>query len=272
MDRRLEAEEAVDRLREVIGTGYHALGFNERWGDPAFVGWKHGAERVIARIYGESSYNLAEFRAILDRRPAPTVFPEEGESFYSRSVRQALAMLESMVAEADKEVAVRARPQESNAPVRRVTESNVTNRIFVVHGRDPGPKANVARFLEQLRLEPVILHEQSDCGRTIIEKIEQNSAVGFAVILLTGDDEGRLAGSSGAEKRRARQNVIFEFGYFIGRIGRPRVCALLEEGVERPSDIDGFVYVPLDSEGAWKIRLLKELKAAGYSVDANKAL
>lgn len=129
----------------------------------------------------------------------------------------------------------------------------------------------MARFLEQLGLKPIILHEQPDKGRTIIEKFEAHANVGFAVVLLTPDDDGGLAGS-GSLAPRARQNVILELGYFIGKLGRSRVCALKAPVVEEPSDMTGVLYVPLDVYGNWKIQLARELKAAMIDVDLNRAL
>ena len=148
-----------------------------------------------------------------------------------------------------------------------------SRRIFLVHGRDEGAKNTVARFLEKLDLQPVILDEQANRGLTIIEKFESHSDVGFAIVLLTPDDEGALRGGEESGRHRARQNVIFELGFFIGRLGRQRVCALTKgSAMEIPSDYSGVVYIPLDGDGAWQSRLVKELKAAGLDVDANRAL
>ncbi len=131
----------------------------------------------------------------------------------------------------------------------------------------------MARFLERLKLEPVILNEEASRGKTIIEKFEHHADVGFAVVLLTPDDEGALRGEDGSPGLRARQNVIFELGFFIGRLGRERVCALTKGGdMEIPSDYAGVVYIPLDDKGAWRIGLVKELQAAGFDADANRAL
>lgn len=150
------------------------------------------------------------------------------------------------------------------------TNHSARAQVFIIHGHNTSVKEGVARFLEQLGLEPVILHEQPNRGATIIEKFETHSDVAFAIALLTGDDEGRQLG--GEFKRRARQNVLFEFGFFIGRLGRTRVCALVEEGLEIPSDYRGVVYIPADPAGNWKLELLRELKAAGLDVDANRIL
>jgi predicted nucleotide-binding protein len=143
----------------------------------------------------------------------------------------------------------------------------------VVHGRNDEIKETVARFLGQLDLTPVILHEQPSGGRTVIEKFEDHSDASFAVVLLTPDDVGRLGADASAElQSRARQNVIFEWGFFVAKLGRRHVCALYAEGVELPSDVNGVIYVELDLKGAWKLLLARELKAADLAVDLNRAI
>ncbi len=153
-----------------------------------------------------------------------------------------------------------------------------TRKVFVVHGHDETAKEKVARVLEKLELNAVILHEQATKGRTLIEKFEDHAedAV-FAVALLTPDDSGCAKkdmpkGGSGMLELhdRARQNVVFEAGYFVGRLGRKNVVLLLKPGVEKPSDLEGIVYVAMDDMGGWRLDLVRELAAAGISVDANK--
>jgi predicted nucleotide-binding protein len=145
----------------------------------------------------------------------------------------------------------------------------MSQRIFVVHGRDGEPREAVARFLQKLGLEPVILHEQPNKGRALITKFhDEASDIGFAIILMTPDDVGGLDGAE--QKRRARQNVIFELGFFIGRLGSDRVAALIGNEVERPSDFDGVVYIPIEAD--WRLPLCNELRAAGYHIDLNKVL
>ena len=114
----------------------------------------------------------------------------------------------------------------------------------------------------------MILHEQANRGKTIIEKLESNSDVAFAVALLTPDDVGGSALKS-ILKPRARQNVIFELGHFESKLGRDRVCILYTSGVELPSDYGGVAYVEMDRGGAWQYQLARELKAAGLEVDMN---
>lgn len=142
--------------------------------------------------------------------------------------------------------------------------------VFIVHGHDDGIKNEVARFLENLELKPIILHEQSSSGDTIIEKIERYSNVGFGIVLYTPCDKGGLAKEPIDLNFRARQNVVFEHGYLIGKLSRRNVVALVKETVERPNDISGVVYVNYDSSGAWKTEIAKELNASGYSIDFNK--
>lgn len=147
----------------------------------------------------------------------------------------------------------------------------VKNKVFIVHGHDEGAKQTVARFLEQCDFDAIILHEQADGGRTIIEKIEHYTDVVFAIVLYTPCDIGR-AKEEKKGKSRARQNVVFEHGYLIAKLGRNRVCALVKEGIETPGDISGVVYKYMDSAGAWKTGILKEMKNVGISVDASKLL
>lgn len=148
-------------------------------------------------------------------------------------------------------------------------ETISTNKIFIVHGHNETIKEKVARLLEKLNLEPIILHEQVDNGNTIIEKFEKHSnSVNFAIILLTADDEGKAKEEKDC-KPRARQNVIFEMGYFYGKLGRNRVFLLKENVVENPSDLSGIIYTPYDEQGAWKYTLVKQLRESGYNVSAN---
>ena len=131
----------------------------------------------------------------------------------------------------------------------------------------------MARFLEKLELEPIILHEQPNLGKTLIEKIEEYTDVGFGIVLYTPCDRGMLATDDiGNMKFRARQNVVFEHGYLLGRIGRNRVCALMKEDVECPNDISGILYIEYGNNDAWKLELMREMKKAGLQVDVNLLL
>jgi len=152
-------------------------------------------------------------------------------------------------------------------------EAVINRKVFVVHGHQHGARETVARFLEKLTLEPVILDEEANRGRTVIEKFLEHSDVAFAIVLLIGDDVGGVKGPDPSGLRlRARQNVVFELGYFVGKLGRDRVCALYEPEVEMPSDFAGVGYVKFDREGTWRVLLAKELNAAGIKVNVSAAL
>lgn len=144
------------------------------------------------------------------------------------------------------------------------------SKVFIVHGHDGEAKQAVARFVEKIGLEAIILHEQASSGKTIIEKIEANSNVGFAIVLYTPCDLGASKGEKDQLKPRARQNVIFEHGYLIGKIGRENVCALVKGDIETPNDISGVVYIKMDEGDGWKLAVAKEMKKSGYDVDLNK--
>lgn len=146
-----------------------------------------------------------------------------------------------------------------------------SRKIFIVHGHDEGMKLEVVQFLTKLNFEPIVLNECPNNGQTIIEKLEANSNVAFAVILLSPCDEGRKRGTE--ELRfRARQNVVVELGYFVGKLGRKNVFLLKKNNVEEISDFSGVVYTLFDSSGGWKLELAKGLGARGFSVDLNHLL
>ncbi|MCD9616661.1 TIR domain-containing protein [Chryseobacterium gleum] len=142
------------------------------------------------------------------------------------------------------------------------------NEIFIVHGQDDAVKYEVSRFIGQLGLKPIILHEQSNNGNTIIEKIEKHTNVGFGIVLYTPCDLGAKKGEESKLNPRARQNVVFEHGYLIAKIGRNNVAALVKGEVEKPNDISGIVYISMQSD--WKIQLIKDLKSSGYSLNTNE--
>lgn len=160
----------------------------------------------------------------------------------------------------------------NSQPMASTRQVSTSKDIFVVHGHDSAAKLEIARFLEKLGLNPIILHEKPDNGRTVIEKFEANTNVGFAVVLLTPDDTGYPKDDSSKAKSRARQNVILELGFFVGKLGRQRVCALKKGDIEIPTDYSGVLYKTLDDQGGWKLELAKEIKEAGMEVDLNKAL
>jgi len=158
---------------------------------------------------------------------------------------------------------------------KKITGAKFSNKIFIVHGHDTEMKTEVASVLRKLGLEPIILHEHPDKGRTVIEKFTDYSNVNSAVVLLSPDDYGYSKNESADKaKLRARQNVILELGFFLGKLGRGRVIVIhrVIENFEFPSDYSGVIYKPFDKPGNWQFQLVKELKAIGYDISADKII
>ena len=150
--------------------------------------------------------------------------------------------------------------------------AGATTAVFIVHGRDEALRERVARFLEKLDLNPVILNERANQGDTLIEKLDRHSMVKFAVVLATPDDEGRLRADGEALTPRARENVVFELGYFIGKLGRSGVSVIGDPAVANFSDFRGMVTIHDGSAESWQVPLARELRAAGFEFDMNKAV
>ena len=228
-------------------------GYNSKK-QPEYVSWRLKAITSIESLGSESKFLLKE----IEKDKYSSVFLES-------SVGNLLGVLNAALSLALKK---------GNMPSKKqiVTKNQMENLVFIVHGRDDALLQRVARFLESLEIKPIILFEQAGKGQTIIEKLEANSNVGFAIVLLTPDDLGRIASSDKELNPRARQNVILELGYFIGKLGRNFVGVLYDESVELPSDYRGVEYIKLDLEGAWKMKIAKEMKEAGLTIDMNKAI
>lgn len=151
-----------------------------------------------------------------------------------------------------------------------------SRKVFVVYGHDHGSRTALEAMLSRWSLEPVVLDHLTSEGDTLIEKLERYSTdVGYAVVLATPDDEGHRRGHPDEAKARARQNVVLELGMLLARLGRKRVAILMPSGgevlMERPSDIDGLVYLAYhDSIEDVRIQLAKELSAAGLSIEMSK--
>jgi predicted nucleotide-binding protein len=193
--------------------------------------------------------------------------PERAREFHLRMVDNRIAALEGILQRLQ-HYQKSGQSEQSAGPSPKA--GAVLQKVFIVHGHDDHAKQAVARFIEAFEIPVVILHEMPNRGQTIIEKFEDHAAeVGYAIILLTGDDSGGPVGEK-KRQRRARQNVIFEMGFFFAKLGRERVICLLQPGVEKPSDIDGVVYEPLEKSGTWRTRLAQELRDAGLGIDMNK--
>lgn len=154
------------------------------------------------------------------------------------------------------------------------SEKHSHNKVFIVHGRDEFALLQTENMIRRLGFEPIVLKRKANQGLTLIEKFEKNSEVKYAIVLLTPDDVGSLNEEATPHLQfRARQNVIFEMGFFYGKLGRSKVCCLVKSGVEKPvppSDIDGIAYIPYTySIEEKELDIMRELQSAGIEIGVN---
>jgi len=235
----------TENLKEVVGDGFNCTSFF------AYAAWSGRAASFLRHAFDEET--ARRFNG-LSGDPDTWQF----------QVGQQIGILEGIAAFGDDGTA-RVGSVEAASPSRAAVP--ISKKVFAAHGHDHGAKETVARYLERLGLEAVILHEKPSESRTVIEKIEAFSDVGFAVVLLTPDDVGAAKAEAANLRPRARQNVVLEQGYFLGKLRRSRVCALYTPGVEIPSDYQGVLYIELDSKGAWRSLLAQELSNARLPIN-----
>ncbi len=248
--------------------------------DPSVIGLEGRIRSTLAAIYGQDSaeYGRLQIAAELDatahvvRIGGGRTPPLQIQAGVNRGRERAISVLQGEVDALKDDLKFSAPDAIAPSLVNSERTASLSNDIFIVHGRDDAAKTEVARLVERAGLEAVILHEQPNGGRTIIQKFEDHGgAAGFAIVIMTPDDLGGL--DKDCLQPRARQNVIGEMFWFAGRLGRDRVCALKKGVIEVPTDFAGVGYVDMDSSGAWKKDVLRELEHAGYkNLDWPKAL
>lgn len=242
LDAKLYAEN-LDRLKGLVNDWRD---YNRAWLDK--------------NLGGEAA---ADYQAVCDARYTNGIGPVRvvTTGTYRKEIEASVAKLQSIHDRLEMWVP---RPNAA-ASTRRGEDQAPDAPIFIVHGHDTFRAESIARAVEQVtRRATIILREQPDSGRTIIEKLEHHAdQVSYAIVVLTGDDKGGAAHTTGT-RPRGRQNVIFELGYFYALLGRDRVSVLIQPGVEKPSDVDGIVYITLDDGDAWKAKLYRELRQAGF--------
>jgi predicted nucleotide-binding protein len=270
-----EIRQGIDRLTKRLGEvrAFDPTSVVEQNNIPDVEALAAAVDEALIRTFGADTLDYRRYSdaGYFDNGPfnyAHQVPISQVHASLNRSKARSIALLTQAIKSLEERLAES--PDTSLKQSESEPEKSFERKVFVVHGRDDGPREAVARFLERLGFEPVILHEQANLGRTVIEKIEAHSDVGFAVVLLTPDDEGNLKGEP--PQPRARQNVLLELGYFIGKLTRERVCTLKEGDLEIPSDWRGVIDEPFNSGGGWKQTLARELDAAGYEIDWNKVM
>lgn len=245
---------------------------------PSLKALETSIERSLERTFGAGTNDFKRYASAADLSFRLTIawsgMPPTPLSEYrdttARKIANAVRVLTGAIADLQEELDEL--PEASLSPTVRVDAVDSSRRkVFIVHGHDEAAREKVARFLDRVGIEVVILHEQANRDRTIIEKIEANSDVAFAVVLLTADDEGRKTGEARL-RPRVRQNVLLELGYFIGLLGRDKVCALMSGEPDVPTDFAGVVWTPIDSSDGWQMTLCRELKAADIAVDVSKLI
>lgn len=245
-----------EKLKQIIDEIPKLISANVSSSDPLFQAWKTKAERFLMQKYGKNSYEYTHFQKtsfslyVFTSGTPNSAFVEACQD----GLRTSQAIFQTYLDEM------------SDTSITTPIHQTGLSKIFIVHGHDGELKEAVARIIEKQNIEAVILGEKANQGRTIIEKFENYSDVAGAICLFTADDVGSEKNNT-SMKSRARQNVVFETGYFMGKLGRDHVLLLADNNVEMPSDLSGVVYTNAQN---WQVDLLKDLKAMGYDVDFNK--
>lgn len=226
---------------------------------PSFITWRTKTERTLNSIYG----NGKELEDFLQTNFSVIIFTDDENDYVNAckyGLEETKAVLQAYLDELEEE-------EHTQPNINRTKTFSHKEKAFIVHGHNAELKQEVARMLEKQNITAIILSEQVNGGTTIIEKIEKYSDIDVAICLFTADDIGR--GEKEQENnKRARQNVVFETGYFMGKLGRQNIIILADSGIEIPSDLSGIVYT---DNAHWQIEVLKELRSMGFDIDMNKA-
>lgn len=249
----------TEKLKNIIGKIDELIAQRVYYDSVSFKAWKNDAEIFLINHYGKDSYQYESFSKIHFRIIYFGTIEDDIRQC-AHGLEVAKEYFTSYLKEMEEE------QDDTQAPAS--FERRSYNKVFVVHGHDGELKEAVARMIEKQGIEAIILSEQANRGATIIEKIENNSDVGAAICLFTTDDSGK-SNTETDYHSRARQNVVFEAGYFMGKLGRENVVMISDPDIEIPSDLSGVVYT---NKNFWQVEVLKELSEMGFSIDLNKLL
>ncbi len=239
---------------------------------PDFITWKTKVQRFLIKKYGSDSREFKEFDST---HFEPLIyFDDMGEANSIEVCADGLKATKATFIVYLDEI----KNEEDTCNIQKVSNPSIGSKkisqknkdfskVFIVHGHDGEMRESVAHLMDKQGIVPIVLSDEANKGATIIEKIENNSDVGAAICIFTPDDVGK-AKSDKDNHDRARQNVVLETGYFMGKLGRDRIIIFSTKDLELPSDLQGIVY--MDSN--WRLEMLKELSAMGYDVDLNKLL
>lgn len=245
------------KLKKLIQTANELLDKRVTADLPEFKTWHASALRFLTNEFGEDSIEVTNFKKT---RFQCALFDDEQQRIWcSNGLKATIPTFEELLSDLDED--------DENTPKNDSKINN--NKVFIVHGHNGELKYKTAELLRKLGIEPIILHDQPNSCRTIIEKIEDfGSEAKAAIILFTPDDIGKAV-SENETKTRGRQNVVFEAGYFMGLLGRNNTILIKSDNsIELPGDLDGIVY----SDSANEFMIAKELKSMGFDIDLNKIL
>lgn len=266
----------------ILSPSFFQKAWTKRELDGLFARESEEGEKIILPVWHNlSAKDVSQYSPLLADRLA--VSTDQGLAAVAKAITEAILIkvqsenqttsihLEGIIARLESLERKQA-GQKTDFVEKELSQQNIPDEVFIVHGHDMAARESVCRFLEKIGVTPIVLAEQASLGQTIIEKLEYYSECKFAIVLLTPDDIGGVSSSSTDLQFRARQNVILELGYFLGKLGRRRFCTLNKGALELPSDLYGIVWIEMDPSGGWKISLARELRQAGIRIDLNRVL
>ena len=249
----------AEKLQALIDTAKALIDKQATESDGEFFTWHEKAIRVLTSIYGKQSDQYKSFEQITFKVTWAYISTTANDSKIkacAMGLVKSIGILSSYLEEM----------KENDTEETEVVNYDFS-KVFIVHGHDSQLKESVARLVDrQQHIEAIILSEQRNRGKTLIEKLEKHSDVGGAICLFSADDVGREKDEKRG-KPRARQNVVFEAGYFMGKLGRDHIIIIADKAVELPSDLNGILYTDKES---WKHDVLAELEEMGYDIDFSK--
>lgn len=234
--------------------------------DPSWRGLKNTIRITVANIFGDPSPQMKDFQSVVKG----VELYEDSNYWGEHAVQQIVSLMNQFISEVTQYWTDDVPHPKEQSGQSGKNIPTISNKVFIVHGHNHGVLNTVSRFIEKLGLEAIILQEQARRGNTIIEMLEKHSEVSYAIVILSPDDLGAAVLEKDHLNYRARQNVILELGFFIGKLGRKNTSAIVVEEIEIPSDYHGILYIKFDTGNAWKLALAKELREAGFMFDANK--
>ncbi|MBR5940795.1 MAG: nucleotide-binding protein [Neisseriaceae bacterium] len=254
----------LDKLKDLIQQADKLLAQEVTNSLPEFKVWRLNVQRFLEHKFGKDSTETQFFNHKIYFSSIFSETEDKEISICKKGITETKLILETYLEEME---------ESQNSLNENKDNRNIDlTKVFIVHGHNDAIKEKVARLVEKQGLEAIILGEQTGGSKTIIERLEYHineQGIGAAICLFTADDTGK-ANKEEDYKSRARQNVVFETGWCIGKLGRERIVVIAEntenDKIELPSDMQGVVYINKN----WEVDMLKELRNMGFKIDLNK--